>query len=290
MLKKFTFLYCCIFFVSAEAQVISLNSVALTVVGGSPSSCSAGGYKLLNTAAVSGNCVTVTNNSFQNGAIWACSTINLNQSFKLNFQANFGNNPTTGDGIAFILQTEGMPQVIGGRAGGIGYAQGDGSNCLSGTCPITPSVDIEFDTFDNTSSGLNDIACNHISVQSNGIMTSGNTLVSPICMITGGTSVLDGANHDVCITWDPATPNLSVFFDGIQKVNYNSNIRTAFSNPASVYWGFTGASGGFSQTQKICSIQLQTNIASPSCSVVLPVELIYFRGYLEDEKKSLNLA
>ena len=60
------------------SQVLRLNGTALTASGGSPSNCTAGGYKTLNSATVSGNCVTFTTGGFQNGAIWACSGINLN--------------------------------------------------------------------------------------------------------------------------------------------------------------------------------------------------------------------
>ncbi|MFN5183890.1 MAG: L-type lectin-domain containing protein [Bacteroidota bacterium] len=256
-------------------QVLSLNGTALTVVGGSPSSCTAGGYKLLQSAAVGAgsNCVTFTSNAFQNGAVWACSPIDLNQSFRINFTINFGSNTGTGDGMAFLLQTEGMPQVIGGRAGGIGYAQGDGNGCLGGTCPITPSIAVEFDTWDNSATGINDVACHHVSIQKNGVMNSTNALVSPTCMLSGGTSVVDGADHTVCITWDPSLNKYTVFFDAVQVVVYSGDIRTNFTNPSSVYWGFTGASGGLTQTQKICGVAIQTNIASPSCSAVLPISL-----------------
>jgi gliding motility-associated-like protein len=255
-------------------QVMSLNGVSLTASGGAPSNCTAGGYKTLNSAGVAGSCVTFTTGSFQNGAIWACSGINLNQSFKLTFTANFGTNAASGDGMAFLLQTEGVPQVIGGRGGGLGYAQGDGGGCQGGTCPITPSVAVEFDTWDNSpagSGGLNDIAADHTSIQTNGIMTAGNTLSGPISCLTSGASIRDGANHTICITWDPALNRYIVYFDGVLRMQYNGNIRTAFADPTNVYWGFTGASGGGAQTQSVCSASLLTNIASPSCSCTAPV-------------------
>jgi hypothetical protein len=273
---------CFLCVVKLMAQSISLNGTALTSSVGSPSSCTVGGYKTLNSASVTGNCITFTTNSFQNGAIWACSAINLNQSFQVNFQINFGSNTSTGDGMAFVLQTEGVPQIIGGRAGGLGYAQGDGNGCLPTTsCPISPSVAIEFDTWDNSSSGINDLSCHHISVQKNGIMNTANAIVSPVCMNASGASVVDGTNRDVCIIWNPATPNLSVFFNGIQRVNYNGDIRSNFATPTAVYWGFTGASGGLAQTQSICGVQMYTNLSSPSCSLILPINLMYFKGEAE---------
>jgi hypothetical protein len=246
-LKSLVVILTLVFSHSILAQVMSLDGVVLTASGGAPSNCTAGGYKTLNSAGVSGNCVTFTTGGFQNGAIWACSGINLNQSFKLTFTINFGNNTVAGDGMAFLLQTEGVPQVIGGRGGGLGYAQGDGAGCQGGTCPITPSVAVEFDTWDNSpagAGGLNDIAADHTSIQTNGIMTAGNTLSGPISCLTSGATVRDGANHAVCITWDPTLNRYIVFFDGVQRMQYNGNIRTFFADPTNVYWGFTGASGG----------------------------------------------
>ena len=252
-------------------QVINVNGTALTASGGAPSNCVANGYKTVNSASVAGNCVTFTTASFTNGAIWACTPIDLNQSFKLTFNASFGTNTAAGDGIAFLLQTEGVPQVIGGRAGGIGYAQGDGTSCQGAPCPIDPSVAVEFDTWDNTAAGINDLACDHVSIQRNGIMNAANALVGANCLNSSGATVKDGLSHAVCITWDPAINNYRVYFDGNLVANYSGNIRTNFTNPSSVFWGFTSASGGGAQTQSVCNVNLLTNLASPSCICTVPV-------------------
>jgi gliding motility-associated-like protein len=262
-----------IFWSDAYGQFMTFNGTTMADSGGGPSNCTAGNYKPVS-ATVSGNCVTFTTNSFQNGAIWACSTIDLNQSFKVNFNANFGNNTATGDGIAFLLQREGAPQVIGGAAGGIGYAQGNGSSCqgAAGGCPITPSVAVEFDTWDNTSDGLNDIVANHIAIHRNGEMNVANTLAGPISAINSVNNIRDGLDHAVCITWDPAINRMQIFFDGNLRLTYNGNIRDVFGSGANtVWWGFTSGSGGSAQTQRVCSVQMQTNIASPSCLCTAPV-------------------
>ena len=252
------------------AQVMSINGVPMTDAGGAPSNCTAGSYKRISSA-VSGNCIILTNNSFQNGAIWACTAINLNESFKMSCQANFGSFSSGGDGIAFLLQTEGVPQVIGAQAGAIGYAQGNGIGCQGGTCPITPSIAVEFDTWDNTVDGLNDIACDHSSMQTNGVMTAGNTLVGPACLKPGGVDVTDGVNHDICVLWDVALLRYRVYFDGVLILTYNGDIRTNFVNPASVYWGFTSGSGGAAQVQSVCSVSMLTNVSSPSCICTPPI-------------------
>jgi hypothetical protein len=264
------------YFGDVTAQFLTVDGTAIADGGGGGSpSCNTGQFRRVNSAsAPSGNCVTFTTGTFQNGAVWVCDRIDLNQGFKVNFTANFGNNTAGGDGIAFVLQTEGVPGVIGGRAGGIGYAQGDGGGCqgAAGGCPITPSVAVEFDTWDNTADGLNDIAANHIAIHTNGQMNADNTLDGPISAINSVNNIRDGLNHDVCITWDPAINRMQVFFDGNLRLTYNGNIRTVFGTGAnSVWWGFTAASGGASQTQRVCSIAMQTAVTSPSCACTVPV-------------------
>ena len=143
------------------AQSITTNGVTLTETGGAPTSCLTNGFKTINSATDLGSCIqlTTSSTSFESGAFWVCDPIDLNQTFKITFTANFGSDPTTGDGIAFLLQTEGLPQVIGGRGGGIGYSDGDGIGCLSAPCPISPSLAVEFDTYDHTGFSINDLAC-----------------------------------------------------------------------------------------------------------------------------------
>ncbi len=83
--------------------------------------------------------------------------------------------------------------------------------------------------------------------------------------------VTDGQFHDICIIWD--LPNLQylVYFDSTLVTTYNGDIRTHFVNPASVYWGFTAGSGGANQNQRVCNVDMITNITNPSCTCVIPV-------------------
>ena len=250
------------------AQSITTNGVTLTETGGAPTSCLTNGFKTINSATDLGSCIqlTTSSTSFESGAFWVCDPIDLNQTFKITFTANFGSDPTTGDGIAFLLQTEGLPQVIGGRGGGIGYSDGDGIGCLSAPCPISPSLAVEFDTYDHTGFSINDLACDHMSMQTNGDMSAGNTINGPSCLLPGGVTVKDGIDHDICITWDPSLLEYEVYFDNASIGLYLGDIRTLFLNPAAVWWGFTSAKGPAPQTQNVCNVQMVTNVASPSCS------------------------
>ena len=147
------------------------------------------------------------------------------------------------------MQTEGVPNVIGGEGGGIGYALGNGTNCSSTTppapaCEITPSLAIEFDTYDHTAFSINDAVCDHMSMQVNGDMSASGTVNGPTCLISGGTSVKDGLDHDICITWDanPPSGSLQVYFDGVLVDTYVGDIRTFFGLSASTCLLYTSPS------------------------------------------------
>ena len=246
-------------------QAITVNGVSLFESGGAPSQCSPGGYKTINAASTNGACLDLASAAFNAGAVWVCDGIDLNQTFKVSFTANFGSNQATGDGIAFLLQREALPQVIGGRGGGLGYAVGDGAGCQSAPCPIDPSVAVEFDTYNGSSFGDNDLPCNHMSMQIDGSTAAGATIEGPNCLLPGGVSVVDGLDHDICITWDPGVLEYNVYFDGAQIGNFNGDIRTYFPNPTDVWWGFTAATGGAAQNQSVCNVIMETSIINPSC-------------------------
>jgi hypothetical protein len=130
-------------------------------------------------------------------------------------------------------------------------------------------------------------------MQKNGLMDAFNTALSPSCLIASG-SVIDGLDHDICISWNRTLLQLEVYFDGASVGVLNDNIAAPFSyffNPASVYWGFTSAKGPAPQLQNVCNVEMQTNIVSPSCAIALPAEalsLIAEQNY-EITEPSVNL-
>ncbi len=263
------------------AQNIVVDGVTLANAGGSPTNCSANSYKLKGTAAANGSCVSLTSNTFDAGALWVCDPINLNESFKVYFEANF-DSFNSGDGIAFVLQNEGVPTTLGAEAGGIGYSLGNLTGCIPfGDCIISPSVTVELDIWDNSGAvwdvgnpglgTINDISCDHASIQTNGVQLMSNALVPPTCLLPSGVDVTDGLNHDVCIIWDVVNLQYSVYFDSALVVVYNGDIRTNFVTPASVFWGFTAGSGGATQNQRVCNVDMLTNIANPFCTCTLPI-------------------
>ena len=266
--------------VRISAQSVIKNGVTLVNSGGGATACVANGYKLVGTAISNGGCVSLTQNGFDAGGMWICDPITLNQSFKVYFQANF-DSFNSGDGIAFVLQAEGVPNVLGGEGGGIGYSYGNLGGCLpAGNCVIDPSVVVEFDIWNNSADpwntsvpalgNINDLSCDHAAILVDGNQTVSGTLAGPNCLVPPNGMVTDGQFHDVCIIWDVASLQYTVYFDSALVTTYNGDIRTNFINPSSVYWGFTAGSGGANQNQRVCNVDMITNVANLSCTCVIP--------------------
>ncbi len=264
-----------------HAQNVVVNGTTLVNSGGGVNTCVANGFKLVGTAQTQGACASLTQNTFDAGGMWICDPINLNQSFKLYFEANF-DAFNSGDGMAFVLQTEGVPNVLGGEGGGIGYSYGNLGGCLpTGNCNIDPSVIVEFDIWDNSADlwntalpalgNINDISCDHATILVDGNQSASGSLAGPSCLLPPNGMVTDGQLHDVCIIWDVPNLQYSVYFDSVLVTTYNGDIRTNFANPASVNWGFTAGSGGANQNQRVCNVDMNTNVTNPSCTCIVPI-------------------
>ena len=262
-------------------QNVVVDGVALANAGGGPGNCTANGYKLKGTAVGIGSCASLTQSTFDAGAMWICDPINLNESFKVYFEANF-DVFNSGDGIAFVLQTEGVPNVLGAEGGGIGYSYGNLTGCLpAGDCVVDPSVIVEFDIWDNSADfwnvaipvlgTINDVSCDHATILVDANQTLGGTLAGPDCLLPGNAAVTDGLPHDICIIWDVINLEYSVYFDSVLVTAYNGDIRTNFVDPTNVSWGFTAGSGGANQNQRVCNVDMVTNPVNPTCVCLFPI-------------------
>ena len=87
---------------------------------------------------------------------------NAEYTFDIFFQFRMAGGSGGADGMAFILQTEG-PTALGGSGGCLGYL-GNNAACPSTPAGITPSVAVEFDTYENAG----DINDNHIAILTDG--------------------------------------------------------------------------------------------------------------------------
>jgi len=173
------------------------------------------------------------------GSIWGLQKIDLSKSFDLNFELSLGSLDQSGaDGIVFALQQ--VSTAAGGSGGGIGYGG------------ISPSVAVEFDTWQNSQYG--DPTFDHVALISNGSVdhSAVTSLVSPVQASSNNVNIEDGAYHSVRITWDANAKKMEVFFDCISRFTYTGDIvQNVFANNSMVYWGFTAGTGGSVNEHKV---------------------------------------
>lgn len=200
-------------------------------------------YFLNGDATYLGNdCYQVTaNGAWQNGTVWYSDQLNLVDDFSIEFDMYFGTSDANGaDGMAFVLQTVGT-QAIGASGGGMGY-QG-----------FNPSFGIEFDTFVNPD--VFDPNYDHVAFLRNGNIAhnASDNLAGPVAATSGQTNIEDGQAHQVKITWDAATQLVSLYVDCQLRLAENINlVNSIFQGNTLVYWGFTGATGGMFNEQRVC--------------------------------------
>ncbi|MFT7589760.1 MAG: gliding motility-associated-like protein [Limisphaerales bacterium] len=187
------------------------------------------------------------------GSAWYPDLIDLSNSFTLSTRMNFGNLDFSGaDGMAFVLQP--ISTALGSGGGGMGYLG------------ISPSIDIEFDTYQNGAYG--DPSSDHVAINSNGNPShfGASPLTSPVNILSTSVNAEDGAYHQVLFQWDVPTLTLSVTVDCVLRTSYTGDIvSTIFSGDPLVYIGFTAGTGALFNQQIICFDYLQ--LALPATEV-----------------------
>jgi gliding motility-associated-like protein len=189
-----------------------------------------------------GNCYLVTPNiEWQNGTIWYSDQLDLTESFSIEFDMYFGTTDGNGaDGMAFVLQTVGTA-AIGSSGGGMGYQGFD------------PSFGIEFDTYCNPDVG--DPNYDHVAFLRNGNVShyTADNLAGPVGATAALINLEDGQDHQVKITWNPAAQTIALYVDCELRLSDQVNlVGSIFQGESTVYWGFTGATGGLFNEQRVC--------------------------------------
>ncbi|WMP19132.1 GEVED domain-containing protein [Thiothrix lacustris] len=242
-------------------------------------SCSAVPVTTLGNASVtaSNEYILTPDLTNQSGFIWSNDKIDLNQAFDIQLGvylgSNVGTDATTGldkgaDGVSFILQNDSRGTAAQGYTGG--FMGVDGDINLADCCgmtdkAVTPSVTVEFDTFDNTFMGFTgDIAKDHTAIYLNGdiaLPDPANTLLAATQVGVSG-EIEDGKYHLTRYVWNPTTKNLTYYFDGTQIASVTYDLIPYFGS-SYVRFGFAGATGSSKNLQKVCWITPPT-MSSPS--------------------------
>jgi len=221
-------------------------------------------YTILGSASpLSGcNCFRLTPDANdQGGAIYQNKTINLNNSFDFTFSVFLGcrNGNDAADGIVFVLTTN--PNGLGLVGEYLGY--GNGSN-------QPYSLAVEFDTWENGNHG--DPPYDHIAIESGGSVD--HTVTPHVPALPGGANIDNCQWYTVRIVWDVNTGTYSVYFNGTlaQQIIEPDLVNRYFGGNPIVNWGWSGATGGGTNDQRVC-VQSTSNwvagVNYQSCDLTL---------------------
>jgi gliding motility-associated-like protein len=187
------------------------------------------------------HCYTLTRElQDQSGSVWNINKIDLSQSFDFKFNVFLGCADASGaDGIAFVLQP--ISTSIGTTGQGLGYSG------------ITPSIGVAIDTWQNSDDF--DPSFDNISILKNGIVVhDSGDVAAPMTALASGGNIEDCKFHTFRITWDAATKFLNTQIDDADRVSATIDlVKDVFGNDPMVFWGFTGATGGSFNLQRVCT-------------------------------------
>lgn len=215
-------------------------------------------------------CYTLTpDENAQAGTVWSDAQIDLAGDFKFNYFGYFGDKDGNGaDGMSFIFQNVG-PTAVGGAGSGVGYGTGPSSTINPSGAGIMPSVAIEFDTWQNNSTGVNaknDMPNDHISINVNGNACHGTPDEIAAAIDLG--NIEDDTWYPIEICWDATTMTLTANFNGT-VISYTGDIVNNFLGGNSVvYFGFGASTGGATNNQLICINDIDSAPCPADCPTV----------------------
>ena len=200
----------------------------------------------------------------QQGAAWHVDQIDVSLPFCLHISVNLGGNDGGADGIAFVMHQLGPAQPTTSTGGNMGYGNFNAPTNSFGPPTFDPSIIIEFDTWNNGNFG--DPFYDHIALQRDGTNNHNGTdcLAGPMEASATSNNIEDGQDHTVHIEWSPATQSLRCEFDGVERFDANVDLAgDVFAGNSLVWWGFTGSTGGASNVQSFCLLDLTNSEGIP---------------------------
>jgi autotransporter-associated beta strand protein len=213
-----------------------------------------------SASALSGNVIQLTPNAGNLAATAMLkTTVDLTQPLNLVFSLYFGNNGANGaDGIGFILHNDAHGiSALGEYGGAIGFGSSTQSSNI-----ITNSVAIRWSTFTvfgapqytqvyKPVNFANDWTSN-TNGENTGTISGGNAVV--LSSAPYNYNLANGQWYPVQVTWDPATTTLTHYFNGLLMHTCNLSAlyaATYFNNSSSVYLGFGGGTGAYTNQQLV---------------------------------------
>ena len=217
-------------------------------------------FQLNGVADLNGNNLRLTPSSGGvYGTAWWQNKVTLvdNNSFSTYFTFRISN-PVSGgaDGICFAIQTQ--SSGAGSSGGGLGY---DG---------VTPSIGVEFDTYDN-GLGAGDPNGNHIGINQDGSVDSLQT-----ANVTSIGELDQGGTYHAWVDYNGPADTLEVRLSAnstrpaTATMSRSIDLESVFD--ADVYVGFTAATGGSASQHEILSFYFNNDFISGG---ILPEAEIY---------------
>lgn len=202
-------------------------------------------FSLVGSAFIEDEELVLTPNaSGQAGAAWyRLAKANVLNGFTTEFTFTLEG---VADGIAFVLQNESLT-ALGDGGSGIGY----GSNGPNGG--IIKSIAVELDTF----CFQNEFECDHISVQTRGIVENSAGDAFSITNLTLTNDFNDSQPHVMRIEYNPGSLSVTVDGEGI-TTGFNINDYSILDDDC-IYIGFTGGTGAAAARQSISSWTFTTD-------------------------------
>ncbi len=202
------------------------------------------------TLGIGGGCFQLTKNKDkQKGSLWRNDLIDLTKPFRVYMRLNLGTKDAGADGIAIVFhQSPDGYSALGGHGADLGYA----TETSSGTT-ISPSLVIEFDTYNNGTWLYNDIVDDHCQINAGGIPSW--TLAPAVPIAGSGVNVENNTYYLVEVRWDPATQMVDVFFECnlVQSLQVDL-VNWLFAGNSWVYYGVTASTGAASNAQYFCEL------------------------------------
>ena len=174
--------------------------------------------------------------SWQTGTAWSAEKIDFSTDFDLSFEAYLGDKDGDGaDGIALVFHNDPAGTAAIGDVGG-----------LLGAAGIADGLVLELDTYWN--SGASDIVNDHGAIWD----TDDAGLSGQLTTAVDLGNLENGGWHEVGVVWDAMSATLSYTVDGINAGQVSGDlVQNYFGGASLVTYGFTGATGGLSNTQQI---------------------------------------
>ncbi|RZL17016.1 MAG: hypothetical protein EOO89_10040, partial [Pedobacter sp.] len=198
----------------------------------------------------------LTNGAGQQGQAWSYGQVDFSKSFTISMQAIL----SSADGVAMVFHNSPLGTAAVGTTG-----QGLGAR------GIANGISLELDVFQNSctndfNNGQNcDPSYDHGSIRTTAGWVGAGKLSADGQL--GDGTVDDGAWHNVVVSWNAMTKNLSYTFDGVAVTNYTfptsgaNAIETILGGSNKAYFGYTASTGTFGGTNSIgfdspCAIPL----------------------------------